>query len=192
MILSETLNCAGSIADAQTVFQLSCEMPVQSEFWPAFWQAIAALATLVAVAVALFQSKSAGDAAEQANKTAAKANELLDQRHQDDRYRQASRVIAWTEIDAGTQNPRVYIENASDDAIYKITVTNDGLPDGKWELPIMRPRTMLDTSLAADSRMYKPSEIIPVHLSFEDSLGRTYERDPDKGGFLSDIGPCWT
>lgn len=195
MITAEALNCAGSLGKSGAAVQLACEIPAHSDFWPALWQAIAALATLVAVGVALYQTRVASGAAKEANKTAAMANELLVQRHEDDRYRQASRVVAWMEIDSGTRMPRIYIENASDDAIYNVTVIDERLDGGKWELPVMRPRTKKDKGLVGNKGLLGklgPDQLLSVHVSFEDSLGRVYERDPEKGGFLTDIGPCWT
>lgn len=186
---------------------MNCNIPEKSDFWPLLWQAVAAFATLCAVGVALYQTreanKTAGQAiaqtkkanktAEQAIELAREANSMADLHANDERYRQASRVIAWMAVDSGTNKPRIFVENASDDAIYKVVVRSEYLPaDGEWNIEIMRPRTTIDTALKNDECVLKQAEIKSIQIGFEDSLGRTYERFPENGGTLSDVGPCWT
>lgn len=199
MITAETISCISTLERPRYVelipnwaTTLECNVPESSQFWALLWQALAAFATLCAVGVALYQTKKANETAEKAIEVAQEANLMADTHANDERYRQASRVIAWMAIDGGTRKPRIYVENASDDAIYNVVVYNEFLnSNGEWRIEIMRPRTTVDTGLVDDDCILKQAEIKSVRIGFQDSLGRSYERDPKNGGALSDIGPCW-
>lgn len=204
---TEPLSCLGRIGEAGQAVQLSCQVPVPSDFWPLLIQGLAAAATLAALAVAVGQTRNAKQTATKANEMTAEANEMTAKanemneranefiiRQRDEaRYRQASRVAAWIETDTGTARPRIYVENLSDDSIYNVRIINEFLGDsGEWDIPFMPPGRKKDHHLNNDPCILKQDEIAVAHIIFEDPIGKVYQRDPEQGNHITEIGPCWS
>lgn len=202
MILADTLKCVSAaeppnLADLMQpwVTTIECEMGTSSFPWATLWQGLAAAATLVAVGIAVWQTKNAQKAAEEANAERKAAQLQLHEHASDERYRRASRLSAWVEI-APSGTPQIQVMNGSEDVLYDVTIHHHGLvPLGFTSFPIVAPGFVETIPL---SRWYPGGpnmgkEIPPglVHTTLTDALGHTYERRPENKGILSETGPCY-
>lgn len=185
----EKLNCDAHFPGSDAILNIACQLPEQSTLAPLIVQIVSTVATLAAVGVALYQARIARDSAEEANQMAARANEIVIQQAEDQRYHQASRVSAWIAMDLVSQKPRVFVRNDSDSPIYNVQV-------GKKDDPILSSRTRalirpgeeVDTGQLEDPCAYKQEGAKSVYVSFDDALGFMYERNPEFNGVLTELG----
>lgn len=158
-----------------------------------FFQVVTALLTLVAVGISVWQARKAQSSAKDANAATTAANRFIIEQTKENRYRQASKVSAWIEPEPEMGVPVIHIDNASDEAIYKVSVNHLALPEAKGHYPIMAPgmkKTIGLPNWHKDLPDTAPPESVElVELTFNDALGQAYERLPEHGGKLTPVDP---
>lgn len=193
MITAETIKCTiPSAAEVKSGAEVVCSGALSTSASGAVdWQAVAAVATVLAVIVAVWQTIRANNEARAANVERQEAQAMLRKQSDDARFRSASRLSVWVEINTNKM-PEIHIKNGSEDALYDVTIHHFGLaPLGFATFPIMAPGfsgkiTMVKWYLQGpeEGRAITPGM---VQVTLTDALGHTYERLPENKGILTEV-----
>jgi len=201
MITAETIECTSTVDPPNYVefirnwaTTVECTIPADGFPWATLWQAVAAVATIVTVLLAYWQTKNARADAKIAQDGMRDAQERLDNQLKDERYLRASRLSAWVSL-TPEAIPIIHIKNGAEDTFYELTIHHEGLFLEKTTYPIVAPG--FETGIQLTKQFPdgpQTGQRIPaglVHITFTDALGYKYERNPEHKGILTELGPCY-